>query len=46
MRRTGGSRALEHSEKCRALFGGTYPFFTMGTLAERSLAVGAIATTG
>lgn len=42
MRRTGSTRALEHSEKCRALFGGTYPFFTMGTLAERSLAVGAI----
>lgn len=40
VRRTGSLRALEHSELCRALFRGAYPGFTMGSLTERSLAIG------
>jgi hypothetical protein len=32
-------RALEHSDRCRHLFGGGYRRFTLGSLAERSLCV-------
>jgi hypothetical protein len=41
MCRTGSVRALEHSDRCRQLFGGGYRRFTLGSLAERSLCVAA-----
>lgn len=44
MRRTSTARALEHSDQCRDLFQGAYRDFTLGSLSERSLAVGPAAT--
>ena len=40
VRRTGSARALEHSTRCRDLFGGGYRRFALGTLVTRSFAAG------
>ncbi|MED5261243.1 MAG: metallophosphoesterase [Myxococcota bacterium] len=43
VRRIESPRALEHSTRCRGLFRGLYRNFTMGSLADRSFAVPALA---
>jgi hypothetical protein len=40
VRRTGSARALEHSTRCRDLFGGAYRRFALGRLEARSFAAG------
>ena len=40
VRRTGSARALEHSTRCRDLFGGGYRRFALGTLETRSFVAG------
>jgi hypothetical protein len=40
VRRTGSARALEHSTRCRDLFGGGYRRFALGGLETRSFAAG------
>ncbi len=40
VRRTGSARALEHSTRCRDLFGGGYRRFALGALETRSFAAG------
>lgn len=40
VRRTGTARALEHSTRCRDLFGGGYRRFALGSLETRSFAAG------
>ena len=40
VRRTGSARALEHSTRCRDLFGGGYRHFALGALETRSFVGG------
>jgi hypothetical protein len=43
VRRTGSARALEHSTRCRDLFGGGYRRFALGSLEARSFVAGGAA---
>jgi hypothetical protein len=40
VRRTASPRALEHSTRCRDMFGGRYRHFALGSLEARSFVAG------